>query len=183
MNSNNLIAKVASLTSRKMDGDFILLCEQYLNVALEAACKFIALNKPTGHEKLLKAFSPVTTEDYIPLLDYNTLDVSEFYPLAIIMKDFYLFYLHDTQDGDVKLRPVNTLDALSLAEVHGSGYYFLLYPLVYINTPAKFANIGEIHLTHYKYLTIAEYPDELEEYLIAELLKLVSPNVAPNTNE
>jgi hypothetical protein len=53
INKNNTIGKVLSIIGDKMDGDSVMLVDSHFNNALKSVCKWVAENKPLGHEKLL----------------------------------------------------------------------------------------------------------------------------------
>lgn len=53
INKNNTIQKVISILADKADGDTVMLLDGHFNNALKTVCKFVAENKPKGHEKLL----------------------------------------------------------------------------------------------------------------------------------
>lgn len=181
MNLNNLAAKVASLTNREIDGDMLLKIEQYLPVALEAACKFIAATKPLGHEKIIKV-ETVTEEDFIDFLGYDAISIPDSIPNTIITNPLHLVHIQDSEEGDIKMENCNSLDALSLSVVHDAPYYYIKEPYILFFIPAKFTGVTALVISSHSYISITNFPDYLEEYLIAELLKFVQPNIAP-TNE
>lgn len=75
--------------------------------------------------------------------------------------------------GKARGKNVKSVMALSLAEAHGELYYMIEGNNVFINM-AGIDLAKDITITHYIYATAAQFPEELEDLLIAELVRLVS---------
>lgn len=186
VNENNVIAKVLSIIENSMEGDSVLLVQQHIPNALKTVCKFVAENKPIGHEKLLleqivnsNRFH-ATNDDYgstsyflLTDLTYPIVDKRPYHSFIVLYEDLYS-----------KGFPVNIEESLSLAPTHGTSYYFEKYPRIYVNsTTANLGDISAVILTHYIYATIAQFPDELEDLLVAELVKIIQNEPTKQKNE
>lgn len=182
-NRNHIIQRVASLISDTMDGDTVLLIDSYIPVALRSACKYVATVKPLGHEQLL-----ITQE--IPSGNF-TKDTNEEYPradLTTLTYDFIMqdrFHYVESYDENLlgtiftkyRVYPVGSFQSLALAEGHQIPYYYVRENYIYFayeDITGLKNGYDTLRITHYYYAPIDLYPEVLEEYLIAELVKLVS---------
>lgn len=273
---NNVIAKVLSLIGDKMDGDSVMLVDQHLPNALKTTCKFIAENRPVGHEKLLLDQTLLSTvlspsenpeEEYYDFqltdLTYPIVETGKFHRISIHHRNHYYlsdsgtssidgkweyaedfggfpaylpdgsedalvntfamrvaggfwiipnlqvgYYLADddpmpaypdlvavwSKNGTVDLpaptftlgkargKNVKSVFALLLAENHGEFYYMIEGNNVFLNMEG-ISRIKDITITHYIYATIAQFPAELEDLLVAELARIISNESAKQRNE
>lgn len=194
INKNNTIAKVLSIIGDEMNGDSVMLVDGHMFNALKTTCKFVAENKPLGHEKLLltqaltsAAFSATTGFEFVvgdlTQLTYPIVNTGVFH--NILLRLDYVGHPLIVQ-GDSRGYPVKSMSALSLALTHGVFYYFIEPENFFINAPVNVtintaqttANLNDeitaVYITHYIYATAAQFPEELEDLLIAELVRLVS---------
>lgn len=177
-NRNNIIQKVLSLMSDKMDGDSVHLLDSYMNTALRNACEFIALNKPPNHEKLLLSQQQMwgdIIESYDAIEDFDYFDLNNFGRDFVRTNRFHFAAYETTDNKRYRLHHVNSIRALYATVPHDQIYYYVEGNKLYINQKATYHDIPfRIIVEHYFYAPINEYPDELDQYLIAELIKVAS---------
>lgn len=168
---NYLALKISSLAGNQMDGDFILTLESHLPASLNRVQKWIADNKPKGHEKLLEE------EIFSSFFDYK--NTYKCIPLAyssfITSSDgfLYLVELSIEETGDyARVEQCNSFVGLDLAERHGVPYYMIKEDFLYFVIPTNYAE-QNIRVTHYKYKSLVDFPDELEEFLINDLIRIL----------
>lgn len=174
MDRNRLITKIQKLVSNKIDGNLVFLLDLYLETALKTVCKSIAETKPQGHEKLLVtqsiAKSDINVEDFDGFDSFLLTDLT-YQP---VIQDRFSVAFITTSSGRYKCFPVRSIPSLRLTAEHDQPYYFIEAPRVFVAVNGL--TITNFTLTHYIYATIDQFPEELEEYLIAELLKLFPRN-------
>lgn len=177
INLNNLILKVSSRISDHVDGDTVLLIEQYVPSAINRVTKQLARSKAPGHEMLLVPQNEVgvsaVTNEYSGESGYGIVkfDISGLTNKLVLDGNF-----HDLSSTisstEYKIHPVNSLSALSLSGTHAKLCYFIDYPTVYIGHPDA-TTPTTVSVTHYSYLPLASFPDQLEEYLVDDLVALM----------
>lgn len=112
INKNNVIAKVLSIIGDEMNGDSIMLVDGHMFNALKTTCKFVAENKPLGHEKLLldqtlssSVLSPSANpeEEYYDFqlsdLTYPIVETGKFHRLSVNHRNY--FYLSGAGTSEV----------------------------------------------------------------------------------
>ena len=161
----------------RIDGDSVHLLDSYMDTALRNACEFVALNRPPNHEKLLvpqtQNWAAIVTGDIGEGFDY--FDIENFTQDFVRTKRFH-FASYETLSGKVyRLHNVNSIRALQATASHDQIYYYVEGNKIYINTSVTYEETPAVFtVEHYIYAPIADYPDELDQYLIAELIKIVS---------
>lgn len=180
---NNIIQKVASLVSNRVDGDTIHLIDSYIPTALNRVCQMVADNRPLGHEFLLaeETFDETGLQTVQGLADIRALYQDDIDPRFIMQDRFHAFEVSINSDtgtraSNRRIYPVGSFDSLALADEHGAIYYFIENRNVYISAPATmdlWDNSPSFKLTHYIYQTITGFPEVLEHLLIDELVRLV----------
>lgn len=184
LNLNNFIAKVLSLIEDHLAGDSVLLIEQNLPNALKTVCKFVAENKPTGHEKLL--LEQINTHFFASNDDYgnNSFVLTTGFTYPFVETNRYHSFIVVYDDLYSKAFPVYLEETLSLAPTHGTTYYFEKSPRIYLSSTTS--NLGEITMvvvTHYIYATFAQFPEELEDLLVAEMIRIIQNEPTKRKNE
>lgn len=187
-NLNNVISKVLSIIQNRIDGDAVLLIDQHMSDALKTTCKQIAELKPKGHESLLLTqsitYSSVSEDENT---GYYTFAFSApAYPF--VQTDRFQRFTIGITTGLLpeelyRAMPVNSPSALELAGNHGVPYYFIEHPQVVFNPPSALSSVSQltsIDITAYIYATIDQFPDKLEDLLVANLVRLIQnePNKA-----
>jgi hypothetical protein len=171
MDRNYLLLKLSSLTGNEVDGDLMLTLESHLPASLKRVCKYVAENKPAGHEKLLKTEVFYSFFDYKNTYKHIPLEYSNF-----ITTNYGLLHsveLSVDELGDyVRVEQCNSFVALRLAERHEVPYYMIKEGIMYLWIPENYLE-GTIRVTHYEYKSIEDFPDELEEFLIQDMLGVI----------
>jgi hypothetical protein len=176
MNASNLISRVASILGDRMDGDTLALIDTHLPDALKTASKLIALHKPVGHQKALFDLTQITS---FTVTNDGSYTSCTFPTDAVELDRFHriegeLFvdgiepvtYYHDFQ-------PVFAYHSLKLASIHGMSYYYVENDTIFLAPYVGGTSLDSVDIRHYKYMTITEFPDELADILVGELLKLL----------
>lgn len=174
MDRNYLLLKLTSLTGNKVDGDLMLTLETHLPASLNRVCKYIADNKPAGHEKLLK------TEVFYSFFDYkNTYKSIPLQYSNFITTNGGLLYeaeLSIDETGDyARIEQCNSFVGLRLAERHEVPYYMIKEGYMYLWIPENYSE-STVRVTHYEYKSLDDFPDELEEFLIQDMLGVIGKN-------
>lgn len=182
ININDLILKVTSRISDRVDGDTVLLIEQNIPTSIYRVTKTLAQVKPKGHELLLKeqdlADSTLENADLNGYTNYKRFKLTSLNNQIVTDDSFHALNLKSTT-GAARHRafPMKTMAAIGLSTVHNKICYYVEYPYVYLSYPASGFTQGTgtdtIKLTHYAYLPPSEFPSELEDYLIDDLLQLL----------
>ena len=173
MDRNSLILKIASRISSVQDGDTILLIEQYLTPAIQTMCKkLVSSGSPFAKHLLI---SPVTilsaSIDTKLGLDFADLSDKDFVFEGDTLN--YVALLDSSFDETARIQPANSFFALELAEAHQVPYYKLKGQELFFKVPSSGDRSGGIIINHFKYPTISQLPEELEEFLIQELASLL----------
>jgi len=179
MNLNDLILKVSSRISNQIDGDTVLLLEQSIPTSIRRVTKLISSNKPNGHEKLLTQQSVANASITTPTgTSYPRFDITDLTNAIVVDPTFHnLTLLEQTDDNNWRGHPVMAMPALGLASEHNRVCYYVEYPYVYIAYPSGVADIDVVKVTHYTYLSLTDFPIELEDYLIDDLVGLLNTEV------
>jgi hypothetical protein len=183
VNLNNLIQKVSSLIGDEMDGDTILLLESHIPDALKTACKLIAANRPVGHDLIMDDFE-VTSITSTQATGTALLHPYITLPANLIVKPKFHrveYVVNVTATGfkeNYKMYPVGSKDALEAADSAEEIYYHVEAPRIYFNIPADYTVISgstaySVQVRDHAYVSLADYPDELADILIQELIKLI----------
>lgn len=182
ININDLILKVTSRISDRVDGDTVLLIEQNIPTSIYRVTKTLAQLKPKGHELLLTeqqlSDTSIANADMNGYTNYKRFLITAL-PKQIVTDDkFHSLNLKSTT-GATRHRafPMKALSSIGLSTVHNKICYYVEYPYVYLSYPASGFTQGTgadtLKLTHYTYLPPSEFPSELEDYLIDDLLQLL----------
>ena len=171
MNRNNLISKIASRINNTIDGDTVLLLEQHLTPAINTVCKKLVQSRSPYARHLL--FDPEVVEDTEQKLGYEFVDLSAM-DFVFEMDELHRIALLDTELEELqKVHQAKSFVSMRMAEAHNVPYYKLEGMSLYLSIPSTAERTGGILISHYKYPSITDFPDELEEFLIAELLPLL----------
>lgn len=178
MNRNNLIQRVASMVSDKMDGDTIMLIDSLIEDGLNNVCRFVAETKPKGHDNLLFTQN-LSVDDATDSLGYVRWDVVKEVDYPIVIQDRFV-KVEVLEDGETEQEnaydlcyPVNHIEALKLAEEHNKNYYLLSTPYLYFAKTEIIDEPYQLKLTHYIFATIGQFPDALSDLLVTEMVRLV----------
>lgn len=199
VNKNNVIQKVLSIIENKIDGDSVMLVESHLPNALKSVCKFVSENKPRGHEKLLMEQYLGNFYEYNS--DAGSISDDPFG--YFLLTDASYPFIEDKLLNRIKLElegyvftaePVYTKNVLALSRQHDVVYYFSNYPYIHMGFPIQISvpqedignpseidsgleipvpTAGRLRIRHYIYATIDQFPEELEDYLVMELVKII----------
>lgn len=174
ININDVILKVSSRISDTVNGDTVLLIEQNIPTSIYRITKRIAELKPKGHEYLLKTYADVSVNSAAGLTEYSgytKFNLSTLEPSMVVGQYFHSFFV---SNGSTKKKafPMNSMAALGLAETHNKICYFIQYPDVYVKCPSTFAGATGT-ITHYAYLAPKDFPVELEDFLVDDLVMLL----------
>lgn len=166
--------------SDKIDGDTVHLLDSYMDTALRNACEFVALTQPPNHEKLLYS----QTQNWAAIntaptgQDYDYFDLSNFTFEIVKAKKFHLVVYGNLEGKSFRCHNANSYRNLLATPLHDVVYYYVEGNKMFINTGiADEQTPATIEVEHYIYAPIADYPDELDQYLIAELIKIVSNEI------
>lgn len=185
INTNNLILKIASRIQDVIDGDTVLLIEQNIPTAILRVTKQLAATKAPGHEMLLKTGVITNSDDVGGLAEYpggdatyavKKFSVDDLSYKIVLNENFHDLTLISSASGNYKVHGVNSLSALSLSGIHGKPCYFIKYPDVFVAHPVTGAvpNAEDgFEVTHYTYLPLSLFPDQLEDYLVDDLINLL----------
>lgn len=164
----------------KIDGDTVHLLDSYMETALRSACEFVALNQPPNHEALLT----VQTQNWAAIInapvgqDYDYFDLSNFTFEVVKAKKFHLVTYENVAGRIVRCHNANSYRSLSATPLHDVVYYYVEGNKLFVNTAiADEGTPAIIMVEHYIYADITTYPDELDQYLIAELIKIASNEI------
>lgn len=175
MNKNDLILEVSSRISNIMDGDTTLLIEQTIPTSINRVTKKIAELKPKGHERLLTEQTLSGGSVSTPTgIDYPRIDLTALTNSIVIEGKFHAVNLLTTT-GSVNWRgyPVEAMPVLGLASVHNRFCYFVEYPYLYLGYTSGITDVTSIKITHYTFMNITDFPVELKDYLVDDLLMIL----------
>ena len=150
----------------------------YLPDAISSACRLIATHQPTGHQKALANLTQITA---ITVDDANPIYPSFTFPSNAIELDRFHRMVGQWQDGLLPIiyydfQPVFNYHSLSLAGLHGLDYYYIENDKVFLAPKDGTTVVDSVDIRHYAYMTISEYPIELVDILVDELLKRIALN-------
>lgn len=179
ININNLILKISSRISDRVDGDTVLLIEQNLPTSIYRVTKALAQAKPKGHELLLKeqTLSSIVSASLPEYSGYKKFDISSLTDRIVTDEAFHSLYV-----DSYRAFPMKSMAALGLSTVHNKVCYYVEYPYIYFNFPTG-VNGTTGKLTHYTYLPPTEFPSELEDYLVDDLVQLLAGEAQKQATE
>lgn len=170
MNRNNLLSKIASRINNTIDGDTVLLLEQHLVPAINTVCKKLVQSRSTYARHLMEEERIV---DFVTRMGFDSADLTD---LSFVFETDELskVVLLDNDRVEInKVHPAKSFISLNMADAHNTAYYKLEGMILYLSVPSIAERSGGVLIYHYKYPTFDDFPDELEEFLIAELLPLL----------
>lgn len=182
INTNDLILKVSSRISDTVDGDTVLLIEQNIPTSIARVTKQVAMMKPKGHELLLKEQTIdgdlVTDANLEGYTSYKVVDIDTNLTRQIVADQKFHSVRVKPSTGTTSHRafPMQSMAAIGLSTVHGKPCYFVEYPYMYFKYPTGFTlstASDAVKITHYAYLPLSEFPIELEDFLVDDLLNLL----------
>lgn len=174
---NDIILKVSSRIGSHIDGDTVLLIEQYMNQALYLTARRVAEQRPVGHEKLIYdqsiLWDDITTLRYgYKVLDTEDTNIMTYIP--VIQKRVMEITYFDAGTGVFIIEPSMSRAGLDLIDAHSKAYYFVEEPYIILAIPTtKISDVISVQLRHYIYPTLTQFPPELEDFLVTELLNLM----------
>lgn len=175
MDKDSLLLKVETVFTDKMDGDDMLYMEQMLDTAIRKVSKEVVYSGHETSRKLLDEFEYNLEYDDVLCLYYFELgDTNKF---ILDMKNrFHDFKVQDEfNEGMYWGHPMNNLELLEQAENNGCALYYCIHKdRVYIAFPHATNLPDAVTLRHYTYPTITTFPDEMEEFLVKELVNLLT---------
>lgn len=183
INTNDLILKVTSRISDVVDGDTVLLIEQSIPTSIARVTKRIAEMKPRGHELLLKeqnvtqgVLGDSGMSGYTGYKKFDLNNAQFIYPV-VVDGVFHALHIKDGDGTYQRAFPMKSLSAIGLSTTHQKICYFVEYPYVYVSYHQSgfipTAGADTVKLTHYAYLPLSEFPEELEDFLVDDLLVLL----------
>jgi hypothetical protein len=176
MNTNDLILKVASRIQDSIDGDTVLLLEQTLPTSIRRVTKMLSQTRLSGHERLITDQSVLASGNITTQAgdSYPSFPISAIANAVVIDDKFHKFQLLTTTGSTYhRGHPVQNLSALGLATAHEKLCYFIEYPRVFLGYPTAVADVNSVIISHYTYLSVANFPNELEDYVIDDLIQLL----------
>ena len=169
MERNDFIAKIASLFSNQMDGDLILLIEQYLEVGLaDMATLLIDENndKAENFRKQLTGQTWTSGAFAIPAdLLLHKQKENTILTLTVSSVKEPIFQVDDWQK--ILLLPSTT--------TLGNHYCTLENGTYYIREKSGSTSGTNLNINYYRVPTIDDVTEELEPILVATLLKYIQP--------
>lgn len=169
MTRNDFILKIASLFSTQMDGDLILLIEQYLEVALSDVAIFLIDNNDDKAEKFRTA------------LTGQTWNSSQFaVPTDLLQHKQKKTVVMTLTDGSSIKQPVFQVDdwqklLLIPSTVLGNHYFVMENNFFLIREKSGSTSGSNLGLNYYRTPTITDVDEELQPLLVSMLLKYI-PN-------
>ena len=158
---------------------------------MNRACKAIAENKPIGHELLykLQTFQVTSLSIVSGISSYKVFLESSANPKFVMTTPLHqVEFSYGNESNSTKAQSirrayrVGSFDSLRLAEDHRQIYYYIQDENIVFAAPSTLdiwnvANAATLRINHYIYTTITDFPDQLEEYLLKELVGLIQNEI------